>query len=112
MKKRDLNHFETQILARMDELENLSENSRDARGTVVLDQQSVGRLSRMDAIERKSMADATNRIRKQEIQMLKAALKRMEEGDFGYCIDCGESIETDRLAKNPAVLKCIDCARG
>ena len=38
-----------------------------------------------------------------------AALQRIEAGDFGYCIICGEDIAPQRLAFDPAVACCIDC---
>jgi len=100
------------IEARINDLRAQSELSLQARNTVELDQQSVGRLSRMDAIERKAMADATERRRHLEIEQLNAALKRLASDEFGYCVDCGDSIEPRRLEQNLAVLKCISCAKG
>ena len=41
-----------------------------------------------------------------------AALERMEEGEFGYCDDCGEEIAPGRLRLDPAAMICVDCARG
>lgn len=112
MKDSDKHHVKQAILARLGELEHHGLSSQGSRETVELDQQSVGRLSRMDAIERKAMADATQRLRQTEMQQLKAALKRLEDDEFGYCVDCGEVIEDKRLAHSLTVLKCMDCARG
>ena len=81
-------------------------------GTVHLDQQSVGRLSRMDAMQRQAMAQANQRRRTARKQRLFAALGRLEEGEYGYCTDCGEDVHPDRLALDPAVALCISCARG
>lgn len=112
MNSGDMILYRTLIEARIAELSMRSENTLSTRKTVELDQQSVGRLSRMDAIERKAMADATERRRRQETEQLKLALKRLEGGEFGACVDCGEEIPAKRLAQNPAVQKCISCARG
>lgn len=112
MKERDLKHFRELIEARQQEVEAHSDASSNSRATVELDQQSVGRLSRMDAIERKAMADATNNMRQLELKQLKAALARIEAGEYGYCVDCGEAIEATRLLHSLAVLKCLDCAKG
>jgi len=112
MKNHDDCHYQTLIEARINDLRAQSELSLQARNTVELDQQSVGRLSRMDAIERKAMADATERRRHLEIEQLNAALKRLASNEFGYCVDCGDSIEPLRLEQNLAVLKCISCAKG
>jgi DnaK suppressor protein len=112
MKDRDLRYFGEAIAARLNELRDLTATSAQSRETVELDQQSVGRLSRMDAIERKAMADATHRLRHLEIQQLAAASKRLDSGDFGYCVDCGDEIERERLMSNLTVVKCFDCVRG
>ena len=86
--------------------------AKEDRGTVVLDQQSVGRLSRMDAMQRQAMAQATQRRRNARIARLAAALQRIEEGEFGFCQDCGEDIEAARLELDPTVPTCVSCARG
>jgi len=39
-----------------------------------------------------------------------AALRRISEGTYGICIDCGEPIAESRLAALPAAPRCIDCA--
>lgn len=82
------------------------------RKPVELDQGSVGRLSRMDALQRQAMAQAAERQRHTQAQRLEAALERLEAGDFGYCVRCGERIGERRLAVDPAVPTCIACARG
>lgn len=85
---------------------------QDGQKTVHLDQQAVGRLSRMDALQNQAMAKATQARRDAEARRLKAALARMDEGEFGYCEDCGEEIAAGRLALDPAVTRCISCAGG
>ncbi|GAB4576982.1 MAG: TraR/DksA C4-type zinc finger protein [Roseibium sp.] len=93
------------------ELESLSEMSGESRATVELDQQSVGRLSRMDALQGQAMAQASERQRRANIQRIDAALSRLESGDYGYCVECGEKIGEKRLAVDPAAAFCISCAR-
>jgi len=85
---------------------------RDAQKTVTLDQQSVGRLSRMDALQQQAMAKATQTRRGQQRQRLLAALARLEEGEFGYCTVCGEDIPAKRLNLDPTVRTCVSCAQG
>ena len=82
------------------------------RKPVVLDQQSVGRLSRMDAMQVQAMAVATGERRQARIRRIEAALKRIETGEFGLCVTCGEDIVPKRLALDPAVATCITCAKG
>ncbi|WP_420337667.1 TraR/DksA family transcriptional regulator [Roseibium sp.] len=93
------------------ELESFSEISEDARATVMLDQQAVGRLSRMDALQGQAMAQASERQRRADIQRIEAALKRLDDGDYGYCVDCGEDIAAKRLEVDPAAAFCIRCAK-
>jgi DnaK suppressor protein len=79
---------------------------------VTLDQQSVGRLSRMDALQGQAMARATQARREAQRRRIAAAFRRMEEGEYGYCTQCGEAISPKRLESDPAVPHCIACARG
>ena len=99
------------LLGRRNELQSLSAMSADARETVTLDQQSVGRLSRMDALQNQAMAQATERQREVEILRLTAALQRLEDGEYGMCVHCGEDIAKKRLEIDPAATHCINCAR-
>ena len=100
------------ILEEMDELRALSDGSRDSRAPVELDQQSVGRLSRMDAMQQQSMDLAREERRRQRLAMLAAALRRMEEDEFGYCLSCGDDIAAARLVADPAATLCVDCQQA
>ncbi len=104
--------FATLIRARLARLEEEDARSADARETVTLDQQSVGRLSRMDALQGQAMAKATHARRRQERARLAAALQRIADGTFGRCEDCDEPIPEGRLRLDPAATRCVACARG
>lgn len=106
----DLDRFRKLLNDRRRELSGLAETSKDARATVELDQTMVGRLSRMDALQGQQMALEQDRRRKAEIQRIDTALKRIEDGDFGYCSLCDEPIAEKRLALDPAIATCIECA--
>jgi DnaK suppressor protein len=67
------------------ELENPADTSAADRAPVELDQTSVGRLSRIDAIQVQAMALATEERRKAELARVKAALERIDGDEFGYC---------------------------
>ncbi|MGB8623259.1 MAG: TraR/DksA family transcriptional regulator [Paracoccaceae bacterium] len=84
----------------------------DGTKTVALDQQSVGRLSRMDALQQQAMSKATQARRAGSEKRIRAALGRIAEGEFGYCMQCGEEIAEKRLDLDPTVPTCISCARG
>lgn len=100
------------IEARLLELDEENALGREGQSTVTLDQQSVGRLSRQDALLSQSMAKATQVRRDQEAMRLRQALERIDSDDFGYCEDCGEEIAPKRLAFDPSVTRCISCASG
>jgi DnaK suppressor protein len=82
------------------------------RAPVELDQQAVGRLSRMDALQVQSIALETSRRRGTELRRITAALARMDEGEFGYCLECGDEIAARRIELDPAAPLCIACASG
>ena len=100
------------LKARLAELDAEDAAGAEGRKTVELDQQAVGRLSRMDALQSQAMAQAQARRRQVERQRIRAALLRLAEGEYGWCIDCGEAIAPARLAADPAVPKCAECMRG
>lgn len=107
----DTDTFRVRLLARRTELETLSAAAADARAPVALDQQSVGRLSRMDAMQQQAMAQAAERQRAGEIARIGRALQRIADGSYGECVECGEAIAARRLENDPAVALCIACAR-
>lgn len=107
-----LNDFRLRLQGELAALDSEDALGRDAQKTVTLDQQSVGRLSRMDALQQQAMAKATQARRGQQRQRLLAALARLDEGEFGYCTDCGEDIPTKRLNLDPTVRTCVNCAQG
>ena len=105
-----VNAFRSLLVQRREELEALSELSAESRAAVTLDQSSVGRVSRIDAIQQQAMALVTERNRDRDLQRIKAALVRIDQGEYGYCIDCGEEIAEKRLQFDPGVPQCVDCA--
>lgn len=108
----DLTTLRRRLEDRRAELKALAETTADDRKPVELDQQSVGRLSRMDALQGQAMALETGRRRDAELVRIDAALKRMDSGDYGYCVTCDEEIAPKRLELDPAIQTCIDCAAG
>lgn len=109
-RKIDVKAYKKRLTVMREEVEELSEVTEEARQPVVLDQTMVGRLSRMDALQTQAMQLETERRRTVEIQRIDAALKRIDEGEFGYCVSCGIGIETKRLENDPTTPTCFDCA--
>lgn len=110
MDEKRLEQFRQLLLQRRDALRGLAQTGREAAGTVELDQSKVGRLSRMDALQAQAMSQEGQRRRELELRDIKAALQRLDNGDYGDCLECGEAIALRRLELNPAVPLCIHCA--
>ncbi|MES9844720.1 MAG: TraR/DksA C4-type zinc finger protein [Candidatus Sedimenticola sp. PURPLELP] len=106
----DQERFRQLLLKRREELLAVSDTADEAAGTVELDQTRVGRLSRMDALQAQAMSQENQRRREVELKCIAAALRRINEDEFGFCLDCGDEIAEKRLEFNPAASLCIDCA--
>ncbi len=98
------------LLARQQELGQLMGAHEDEQEPVEPNQGDMGRLSRMDAIQIQAMAEETARRRDVELHHIEAALKRIDDEDYGWCVTCGEAIAPKRLENDPAVASCVDCA--
>lgn len=94
------------------DLEALRRQSADDRAPVALDQQSVGRLARMDAMQVQAMALAAERRRSARLDQLHRVLQRIGDGEFGWCEACGEEIAEGRLRVDPTARLCVACARA
>lgn len=91
-------------------LEAAAETAAGSAAIVELDQSAVGRLSRMDAMQAQAMAQASGQRRAEMLRRITAALKRIDDGDYGVCLECDEPINPKRLEFDPTVLLCVDCA--
>lgn len=99
------------LLERQKELKALDADGKSWRSTVELDQQSVGRLSRMDAMQQQEMAQAEARRRVSDLTRIDQAMKRLEENEYGWCAECGDPIAYKRLEIDPSAALCINCAK-
>ena len=108
--KMDFDAIKEQLLSLKEELDGLEAVSMEAAETVELDQSRVGRLSRMDALQAQAMSQESLRRRQVLRQRIAPALQRIANGDYGFCMDCDETISEARLHIDPTNLYCIDCA--
>lgn len=108
----DTDEVKRRLLDEREELAAASESTAESRRPTALDQQSAGRLSRMDSIQVQAMAIETERRRQERIRRIDAALARIDAGEFGYCVRCGEPIAAKRLELDPTVPLCAECAHG
>lgn len=106
----DISLFKAKLIAIREELLSSQERTGDDRKPVELDQQAVGRLSRMDAMQQQAMAMESERRRALQLGRVEAALKRLDDESFGYCALCDEEIGEKRLALDPTIPTCVKCA--
>ncbi len=71
---------------------------------------SIGRISRMDAINNKSVAEASLRTTRRKLAKLKLALSKAEKPNFGFCTLCKKPIPIARLMYMPESTRCVNCA--
>ena len=72
---------------------------------------SIGRISRMDAINNKSVVEAALREAKNKMQQLKIMQTKITDTDFGSCIKCKKHIPLGRLMIRPHSKFCVNCAQ-
>jgi DnaK suppressor protein len=71
---------------------------------------SIGRLSRMDAIQSQQMALALKERQRVHLMRVEKALEAIDRGMYGKCRRCGGEISEDRLEAQPDAVLCIQCA--
>lgn len=72
---------------------------------------AIGRVSRMDAINNKSVIEAALRQAEEKLSNLKRVLEKANDKDFGICLRCKKSIPPGRLLIRPESLYCVNCSR-
>ena len=110
LKKNDLIKFKTNLLNLKLEILEIEIASSGSKKPVALDQSSVGRVTRIDAIQQQQMAVESSRRRTDAILRIEAALLRIQSDEFGVCVKCGDDIATARLDIDPTFIKCVNCS--
>jgi DnaK suppressor protein len=106
----DLGALRAALLKERAEVLDLAGNTEADRKPVELDQQSVGRLSRMDALQVQAMSQALDARRQGRLKLIEDALARLDDGEYGFCLACDEAIPAKRLEIDPAARVCVKCA--
>lgn len=70
---------------------------------------SIGRISRMDAINNKTINESSLREKTQQLKKLERALENSESDNFGICTKCGNEIPFGRLEYMPHTTRCVNC---
>lgn len=97
--------IDSQIESTKKEIEELIELTKP----ISLDN-SIGRLSRMDAINNRAINEKALRDKKRLLQKLDRAKERAEKGELGTCLKCGDRIPFGRLKIMPYTTRCVKCA--
>ena len=71
---------------------------------------AIGRLTRMEAINAKSISEASLRSFKVKLEKLNRARAKLDDPDFGICIRCEEPIPVKRIMLMPETALCVSCA--
>lgn len=106
----DIKKAKLRLQSVQNDLEAISELSSGSRAPVKLDQQSVGRLSRMDAMQQQAVAQAQERNRQRDLVRIEMSHRRILEDEYGYCANCGDEIPDKRLEIDPMAERCVRCA--
>ena len=101
--------FRKQIEETIAELRGSLKSGADETAAVQLDT-SIGRLSRMDAIQSQQMALALKQRQREQLQRLERALERINAGTYGQCRKCRGPIAIERLEAQPDAMLCVGCA--
>lgn len=88
----------------------LSVVSSAAEGAKPVDlEEPIGRVSRVDAMQQQKMVAVNRQAAQQRRRLVEGALSRIEEGEYGECLGCGEEIDPRRLEAHPEAPFCIEC---
>ena len=100
------------LLELVGELERGLRESASSAKPVVREQSSVGRLSRMDAMQRQAIAKATREKAELRLGQCKRALSAFDRDEYGLCRKCEEPIGYRRLVAKPEAPFCVECQRS
>ena len=96
------------ITSRIEEAKEEIEELKELVKPIPLDA-SIGRVSRMDAINNKTINESSLREKTQQLKKLERALENSESDSFGICTKCGNEIPFGRLEYMPHTTRCVNC---
>jgi DnaK suppressor protein len=105
---RQRDSLKRELMKLRDELKALLAATKESTRAVDLEE-SIGRLSRMDAMQQQSMQVANRSAAQRRYQQVMAALDRIAADEYGECLECGEDIALRRLEAHPEAPFCLRC---
>jgi DnaK suppressor protein len=109
MQTGEIERLRQQLASRAEELKATIAAGEQADAPIAPDS-SLGRLTRVDALQAQQMAQALVQRNREELGRVTRALERIEAGTYGVCARCGEDIAEARLQAVPDAVVCRDCA--
>lgn len=97
--------IEEQIVQYLDDIRGMEEMTKPVKP-----ENSLGRISRMDAINTKGVLESSLRNKRNKLNKLRVALQKIDDANFGICENCNKPIQEGRLMFLPESTKCIRCA--
>ncbi len=104
-----IEQLSARLQSQRDSLQQQLAEAGDQARPVTLDQQSIGRVSRVDAIQQQQVAVAGREQLTLTLRQVMSALARVQSGDYGYCSRCDEPIGFQRLNAQPQAPLCLRC---
>lgn len=93
----------------IEKTERIIEEYKESSGPIAPDD-AIGRVSRMDAINNRSIVQAAQRTAEEKLNKLRYMKDHLDDPDFGQCRRCGQSIPPGRLILKPESPFCVRCA--
>lgn len=110
MNKEDKQDIKKRILEELKKTEELILDYKESTKPIS-PENAIGRVSRMDAINNKSVVEAALRKAEEKFNKLKLVLDKVNDADFGLCMRCGNPIPTGRILLMPQSRNCVRCAQ-
>ena len=101
--------YQSKLKSVLEEIEDFLTKSSDSAEAVSPDK-SLGRLSRMEAMQDQQLILEVRRRQKRRKAEVFAALSRLDQGIFGKCVFCSKEISSERLDASPEVQTCVTCS--
>lgn len=98
------------ILSTIKEIEHKIEELKEVTKPIS-PENAIGRVSRMDAINNKSVNEASLRVAEEKLKKLNLALSKINDKGFGVCVRCNQPIPEGRLMIMPESITCVSCAQ-
>jgi DnaK suppressor protein len=109
MDEKTTNEIKKKIITEIEKTEKSVEEYKEITKPIKPDC-AIGRISRMDAINNKSVVEAALRQAEKKLERLKFMLTQTSENDFGLCAKCKKPIPIGRILLMPQSKYCVNCA--